>query len=85
MTTLPMFTDSSSDRDNAPLPLIVAKKWDFPLVFHIVEGVHYYAIQDWMRGLLEIDDPRHLLAKFKRQHPSSDVLTLSQRLKYMKP
>jgi hypothetical protein len=35
-----------------------------------------------MRGLLEIDDPRHLLAKFKRQHPSSDALTQSQRMKY---
>ena len=35
-----------------------------------------------MRGLLDVADTRHLWAKFKRQRPSSEALTLSQRLKY---
>jgi hypothetical protein len=66
MTTLPMFTDSFSDRDSTPVPLIVANKWDFPLAFHIVEGVHYYAIQDWIRGLTGNKDIRLILSQFKK-------------------
>jgi len=62
-----MFTDSSSDRDNTPLPLIVAKRWDFPLAFHIVEGRHLYAIQDWMRGITGTKDIRRILDHLKKQ------------------
>lgn len=67
---------------NLPLPLIVAERWGFPLAFHIVDGQHMYAIQDWMRGLLGVQDTRYMWAKFKKQHPHSQALTSSQRLKY---
>lgn len=82
MTNLPMFPELESGSDDTPLPLLVAKKWDFPLAFHIVEGKYVYAIQDWVRGLLGEEDIRHVWAKFKKQNPSSETLTSSQRLPY---
>ncbi|OQY57812.1 MAG: hypothetical protein B6245_15090 [Desulfobacteraceae bacterium 4572_88] len=36
-----------------PLPLIVAHKWDFKLGFHVAEGEHFYAIEDWIAGITE--------------------------------
>ena len=44
MTNLPMFPEHDSGNDDTPLPLLVAKKWDFPLAYHIVEGKYFYAI-----------------------------------------
>ena len=67
MTSLPMFPEHDSENDNTPLPLIVAKKWGFPLAFHIVDGKYMYAIQDWVRGLLGEDDIRKTWTKFKAQ------------------
>jgi len=37
--------------DSTPLPLIVAGKWNFKLKFHLVEGEHFYAIEDWITGI----------------------------------
>lgn len=37
--------------DDLPLPLQVARKWDFPLQYHVIDGIHYYAILDWVAGL----------------------------------
>ncbi|NJR12453.1 hypothetical protein HC776_00745 [bacterium] len=65
MTTLPLFPEQRSDDDHTPLPLFVAKKWGFPLAFHLVDGKHYYAIQDWVRGLYGEDDVKHILSNFK--------------------
>jgi hypothetical protein len=55
------FTD-----DKRPLPLIIAdgnpdpdKGWpSFPLAYRDVDGVRYYAVQDWIRGVLQINDPK---------------------------
>jgi len=77
-----MFTDSFSDRDNAPLPLIVANKWGFALAFHIVEGVHYYAIQDWIRGLTGDDDIRKAWSYFKKQEIWNQMSSTTRRLNY---
>ncbi len=38
--------------DDRPLPLIVAEKWNFKLTYIYENGVYWYAIQDWIRGLL---------------------------------
>ena len=62
MTILPMFPEHDSGNDDTPLPLLVAKKWDFPLAFHVVEGQYYYAVQDWVRGLFGEEDIRHIWA-----------------------
>lgn len=82
MTNLPMFPEHSSESDDTPLPLLVAKKWGFPLAFYIVAGTYMYAIQDWVRGLTGEEDIRHVWAKFKKQNPLSETLTSSQRLPY---
>jgi len=37
--------------DSTPLPLIVAGKWNFKLNFHLAEGEHFYAIEDWIVGI----------------------------------
>ena len=41
----------SKSSDNAPLPMIVAGKWDFKLNFHVVDGEHFYAVEDWIVGI----------------------------------
>ena len=38
MTNLPMFLEHDSGNDDTPLPLLIAKKWGFPLAYHIVDG-----------------------------------------------
>jgi len=45
------FADIPQD-DLRPLPLIVADKWDFPLQYHDVEDKTYFAISDWIIGLI---------------------------------
>ncbi len=82
MTNLPMFPEHDSENDDTPLPLLVAKKWGFPLAFHIVEGKYLYAIQDWVRGLLGEDDIRKVWSKFKTQKLWEQMSTSSRRLPY---
>jgi hypothetical protein len=82
VTTLPLFSEHEAQGDDTPLPLLVAKKWNFPLAFHIVEGKYMYAIQDWVRGLVGEDDIRHLWSKFKRENPSIETLSSRSRLPY---
>jgi len=38
--------------DDLPLPLIVARKWDFPLQYHFSGGVYWYSPVDWIAGLI---------------------------------
>jgi len=38
MTTLPLFPETQLSDDHTPLPLLVAKKWGFPLAFHNCGG-----------------------------------------------
>jgi hypothetical protein len=82
MTILPMVPEHDSGSDDTPLPLLVAKKWDFPLAYHIVNGKYMYAIQDWMRGLLGEEDIRKIWNKFKAQKTWDQMSTTSRRLPY---
>jgi hypothetical protein len=82
MTILPMFPEHDSESDDTPLPLLVAKKWDFPLAFHIVDDKYFYAIQDWVRGLTETEDIRLLWGQFKKQEHWNQMLISNQRLPY---
>lgn len=54
------------DPSNLPLPLIVAESWQFPLAFHIVDGQHLYAIQDWVRGLTGLKKYQQCLGQFQK-------------------
>ncbi|MDX1992160.1 MAG: hypothetical protein SF029_07215 [bacterium] len=47
LPTLPE-TESSS----LPLPLLVAQKWKFPLAFAQTDEGTFYAVQDWIAGLI---------------------------------
>jgi hypothetical protein len=52
MTDLPtVFGEASPDDNDTPLPLLVAKRWNFALAFHQTEEGFYYSVQDWIRGL----------------------------------
>jgi hypothetical protein len=82
MSSLPMFPEHDSGSDDTPLPLLVAKKWNFSLAYHIVDGKYFYAIQDWIRGLLGVDDIRKIWAKFKTQKSWVEMSTISRRLLY---
>lgn len=65
MTNLPLIPESNVD-DNTPLPLIVAKRWNFPLAHAQTEQGMFYAVQDWIRGLTGDTDLRRLWNMFKR-------------------
>jgi hypothetical protein len=82
MTNLPMFPEHDSGSDDTPLPLLVAKKWGFPLAFHIVEGKYMYAIQDWLRGLTGSDDIRKVWDHFKKQRAWVEMSDSIGRLPY---
>lgn len=82
MTNLPFLSGADSLTDDTPLPIIVAKRWDFPLA-HIETGNGvYYAIQDWMRGLTGEDNTRYLLSKFKITDAGQQMWNSIQRLPY---
>src|SRR5688572_8091531 len=71
------------DDNDTPLPLIVAKRWDFPLAYvETDEGIHY-AIHDWLRGLTGEEDVRLLWAKFKKQEAGKQMYPSSKRLPYV--
>jgi hypothetical protein len=65
MTQLPLITEDSSN-DNTPLPLIVAKRWNFPLAHIQTDDGLVYAVQDWMRGLSGEEDVSNLWFMFKK-------------------
>src|SRR5579859_7326198 len=52
--------------DNRPLPEIIAELAGFPLAYHDLEGVRYYAVQDWVKGVSQKNDYRRLWADMKR-------------------
>src|SRR5262245_12742084 len=69
-TLLPAIPDA--DDSSLPLPLIVAQKWDFPLAYvQSNEEGYFYAVQDWIRGLIGDKDVRKLYAYLKKQTSSS--------------
>ncbi|MDX1995306.1 MAG: hypothetical protein SF029_23180 [bacterium] len=44
----------AAEFETLPLPLLVAKKWGFPLQHYVQQdGETLYAIQDWIAGLTE--------------------------------
>lgn len=82
MTTLSMFTDSSSERDNTPFPLFIAKRFAFPLAYHERGDEIYYCIQDWVRGLTSVKDVRNLLNTLKRSKIYPTIQPRIQKLPY---
>jgi hypothetical protein len=69
-TSLPV---SFNADDQRPLPELIARSnpdpadgWpEFPLQFHDVEGVRYYAVQDWILGVAQTEYARRFWTQIK--------------------
>src|SRR5687768_12576425 len=70
------------DDNDTPLPLIVAKRWDFTLAFVETEDGIYYAVKDWIRGLTGEDDIRQIWNKLKKQPIWNELSISSRQLPY---
>ncbi len=46
-----------NSNDQRPLPEIISANYGFPLAYHDIDGMRYYAVQDWIRGVAQIYDP----------------------------
>jgi hypothetical protein len=82
MINLPLLPDESFSADDTPLPLIVAKRWNFPLAHIQTEQGMYYAIHDWIRGLTGESDIRHLWSMFKKTAAGKQMVNSTSRLPY---
>lgn len=58
MTSNPL---AQFDHSDDPLPLIVARQWNFPLQVHVRKRAYYYAVQDWIAGLARDADENSVL------------------------
>src|SRR5688572_30461639 len=81
MTQLPLITEDASN-DNIPLPLIVAKRWNFPLAHVQTDDGMVYAVQDWMRGLSGENETRYIWSKFKKTDAGKQLWNSIQQLPY---
>ncbi|MBC7871479.1 MAG: hypothetical protein H7Y09_11625 [Chitinophagaceae bacterium] len=52
MSTSDLPTLPAAGNQDLPLPLIVAQKWNFPLAYVEAEDGTFFAVQDWIRGLI---------------------------------
>ncbi len=80
MTNLPLISESQSD--DTPLPLIVAKRWNFPLAYHATEQGMFYAVQDWMRGLMGEEKKSSMWSMFKKTEAGKQCLNSIELLPY---
>jgi hypothetical protein len=53
--------------DNRPLPEIIADQYSFTLAYHDVGDVRHYAVQDWIKGVAQTDNPRRFWADMKKR------------------
>jgi hypothetical protein len=58
---------SNGPDDNEPLPLRVSRKYGFSLAYHVIDGEHYYAVQDWLRGVAQTPEPRKFWNSMQRR------------------
>lgn len=72
MQKFPMFRDEQP-QDKRPLPELIASggnDWNaFPLSYNDVDGVRYYAVQDWIAGITQTGQPRKSLDRLKKRYP----------------
>ncbi len=71
---------SRSSADPRPLPEIIAdgkpdpNGWPpFPLAFHDVEGKRYYAVQDWIIGVAQTENPRRFWTDLKKRFKKANI------------
>lgn len=66
MVQLSLFAEENASH-NLPLPLVVAERWGFSLQYHEIGDEHWYAIQDWIAGLIPDDDANKAWRNMKTQ------------------
>jgi len=79
MTQLSLFDDDAYN-DARPLPEIIAAQFHFPLQSHDTDTGVMYAVQDWMRGLMQKDDVSSDWKHLKKR--AGQTLKSVQPLKY---
>jgi hypothetical protein len=77
-----MLPDDGSSADDTPLPLIVAKRWNFLLAYHETAAGKVYAVQDWMRGLTGEESISHLWSMYKKTDAGKQTVNSASRLPY---
>jgi hypothetical protein len=65
MNTLPTVIPDADD-SSLPLPLIVAQKWSFPLAHVKTDEGYFFAVQDWIRGLIGEENASQALRNLRR-------------------
>jgi hypothetical protein len=65
--------NSLNNNNDMPLPLKVATHWNFSLAFVETDEDIYYAVQDWLRGIL-IKDVRQIWSHIRKQRTEIDKL-----------
>lgn len=78
MNQLALFDDTTFD--DAPMPERIAAAYRFPLQSHEVDGVTVYAVQDWIRGVADMQDVRGLTTQMRRR--AAELFTSCQQLPY---
>lgn len=77
--------DLSTQPEKRPLPELIASggtDWDsFPLAFQDVDGHRFYAVQDWIRGIAQTDNPRRFWTDMKAHYP--ELYERCVQLKYL--
>lgn len=82
MNDLSILPDADTPTDNTPLPLIVAKRWNFPLAYVETPKGNLYAVLDWMRGLSGEDNVSTMWAMFKKTKAGKQTFNSIERLPY---
>ncbi|MEP7287414.1 MAG: hypothetical protein ABI947_16780 [Chloroflexota bacterium] len=54
LVPIPLPQDSNDQR---PLPEIIADYYGFPLAYYDTEDERYYAVQDWIAGIAQTEEP----------------------------
>src|SRR5262245_46331402 len=63
MPTLPVTGD-----DKLPLPLLIAKKWNFALQYNEMEHDIFYSVDDWIRGVMCTTSPGVIWGQMKSRN-----------------
>lgn len=72
--------------DNRPLPEIIASDHEFSLAYHDVDGVRYYAVQDWVKGVAQLADYKaagNFWRAMKRRLTTDQVNQISTRCTHL--
>lgn len=72
MTQLALFSGDELV-DPRELPQIIAANNHFPLQHYEVEGGNLYAVQDWIRGVAQTDNPRRFWADVKKRAKKAGI------------